>query len=182
MNILVIDGNPQAEGAYQQYLASVEASLVHRRHHVTRFAVRDKVMADCQRCYGCWVKTPGECLLPDQSEELRRLFVESDVVVLASPLVMGYPTALLQRAIDRLLPLLLPYWESTEHGMRHETRYEKLPNLGLLLQAEADVDSEDLSILNELFTSVARQLGTSLKFIFMMDVPAHEVAYEIHRI
>ncbi len=66
--------------------------------------------------------------------------------------------------------------------MKHEGRYEQLPDLGLLLEAEADVDSEDLSILNELFTGVARQLGTKLKFVFMMDVPAHEVAYEIHRI
>lgn len=182
MNILVIDGNPRAEVPFQEYLASVETSLVHRRHRVTQYAMRDKVVADCQRCYGCWVKSPGECLLPDSSMELRRLFVESDVVVLASPLVMGYPTALLQRAIDRLLPLLLPYWEASEHGMRHEGRYEKLPSLALLVKAEADIDSDDLSILNELFASVARQLGTTLKFIFMMDVPAHEVAYEIHRI
>jgi len=101
---------------------------------------------------------------------------------MASPLLMGYPSALLQRAIDRMIPLLLPYWQSTEKGMRHQARYDQMPKIGLLLGAEEDMDTEDLSIVSALFSGVAHQLCTQLKFVLMNDVPASEVANEIHRI
>jgi multimeric flavodoxin WrbA len=182
MEVLVINGNPDTESQFEEYLRELAVSLEHRRHRVTTLAVREMVIAECQRCFGCWVRTPGECLLPDQSELLRQHFVGSDMVLFASPLLMGYPTALTQKAIDRLLPTLLPYWESTETGVRHERRYDKVPVLGVLLHAREEVDSEDLSILDDLFASIAHQLGTTVKFILFSDIPAHEVAYEIHRL
>lgn len=181
MNVLVIDGYPQG-GSADVYLAEVQKALERKRHQVTVMRLREMVIAECQRCHGCWVQSPGECKLPDESESLRTAFVKSDVAVLASPLLMGYPSALLQRAIDRLVPLLLPYWQSAELGMRHQARHDQMPKLGLLLGPEEDMDTDDISIVHALFDQVAIQLSTQLRFVLMTDVSASEVANEIHRL
>lgn len=183
MRILVIDGNPeQKDSDLEAYVSDLVRSLERRRHAVSVLRLADMVVADCERCFGCWVRTPGTCLLPDESEALRDAVVQSDLVVFCSPLIMGLPSALTHKALDRLQPLLLPYWKTTRGNVLHEPRYDRMPSFALVLKPEDHIDSEDVSIISEIFAREAAELGSTLAFVRLMDVPAHEVAHEIHRL
>ncbi len=133
----------------------------------------------CVGCWDCWVKTPGRCRLPDDQEGLLRRVIEVDRVVFAAPLVMGYPSALLKRSLERFIPLLHPYITLINGECHHHKRYEHYPDLALLLEREADTDDEDLEIVRDLFTRCAVNFHGELKAVTTADQPVEEVCHEL---
>jgi multimeric flavodoxin WrbA len=84
----------------------------------------DRDVRPCTRCMECFAE--GHCSLKDDMPSLIQKFVNSDVVVLATPLYMDMVSGLMKTFIDRLLPLLDPHFEKDERGeYRHTARYER---------------------------------------------------------
>jgi multimeric flavodoxin WrbA len=46
--------------------------------------------------------------MADEIQEISRTTINSDVVLFASPLVMGFVTALRKKNMDRMIPLVHP--------------------------------------------------------------------------
>ena len=62
MKITILNGNPEKENnAFDDYLKDLSDSLESSGHEVTTFTIRDLDIRYCIGCFGCWVKTPGEC-------------------------------------------------------------------------------------------------------------------------
>ncbi len=108
MKITILNGNP-TPSSFDTYLLQVQGSLEGGRHTVTRLDLRDLPLRYCIGCWGCWVKTPGECSSRDASLEMDRAVINADFVLWAAPLKMGFPSALLKMANDKHLPLIHPY-------------------------------------------------------------------------
>jgi len=96
-------------GAFDDYLKRLSDALASDGHAVTVFELREMDIKYCIGCFGCWVKTPGECIVPDESRDVRRAAIHSDLVLWASPVIMGFYSALLKKVTDKFLPLLHPY-------------------------------------------------------------------------
>ncbi len=111
MKVTVLNGNPDADNVhFDDYLKNLSALLESNNHAVTVLRLREMDIRYCIGCFGCWVKTPGECSnAADDTHTIRREFINSNLVLFASPIIMGFTSALLKRAHERLLPLLLPY-------------------------------------------------------------------------
>ena len=105
MKITILNGNPQAS-AFDAYLAQVQSILAAGGHAVTRLELRDLPLRYCVGCWGCWAKTPGECVSRDASLEMDRAVINADFVLWAAPLKMGFPAALLKMAMDKHIPLI----------------------------------------------------------------------------
>jgi hypothetical protein len=118
----------------------------------------------------------------DRSQDVRREYINSDLVLFASPIIMGFTSALLKKANDKLLPLLLPYIELVYNECHHVSRYEKYPMTGLLLEKAADSDEEDVRIISAIYMRNAINLKTTLSFTRLTDDPVEEVANEINSI
>ncbi|MBA7534136.1 hypothetical protein ES705_26382 [subsurface metagenome] len=54
-----------------------------------------------RNCFGCWVRTPGECVAKDDSGLVCRELVRSDLVLFASSVIMGFPEAAHSRMVER---------------------------------------------------------------------------------
>ncbi|RCV65217.1 hypothetical protein C5S53_04795 [Methanophagales archaeon] len=70
---------------------------------------------------------------------------------------MGFPSAVLKIAMDKLIPLLLPYIKLVDNTeCHHEKRYDKeYPLIGLLIEKGDDTDSEDIGIVIDIFVRFA---------------------------
>jgi len=90
---------------------------------VNTLELRSMDLRQCSGCFGCWLKTPGVCATQDQHGQLIRAYLDADVAVLASPLVLGFSSGLLKRAADKLIPILLPYIDASTGECRHFPRY-----------------------------------------------------------
>lgn len=178
MKITILNGNPQP-AAFDEYLDKLTMSFKGVGHHVTRLDLRDMTLRYCVGCWGCWVKTPGECVNRDASLDMDRAVINSDFVLWASPLKMGFPTELLKRALDKHLPLIHPYMVVDQGEAHHMKRYDRYPRVGLLVEKEAGTDARDLQIVTDIHSRTALNFKTRLEFSLTTETQADDL---IHRI
>ena len=133
MKILFINGSG-SESSINSYIHSAIDSLSANGHNARELVLRDMKYSPCKGCFNCWVKTPGTCVYKDDGDTICREFISSDMVVLSSPIFMGYPSALAKNALDRIIPLLHPHLEDFGGEVHHRMRYNKYPQLALLLE------------------------------------------------
>jgi multimeric flavodoxin WrbA len=178
MKITLLNGNP-ATSAFDAYLVQLQSALETGGHSVIRLDLRDLPLRYCVGCWGCWVKTPGECVSRDASLELDRAVINSDFVLWAAPLKMGFPAALLKMALDKHLPLIHPYIAVVQNEAHHLKRYVRYPRVGLLVEKEADTDQRDLQIISDIHCRTALNLKTRLEFSLTTETPVADVARHI---
>jgi hypothetical protein len=84
----------------------------------------------CTGCFGCWVKTPGRCVLNgDSGQAFLESFVRADLVILGGDTPYGSFALPIKAALDRALPCLLPYFRRFRDEMHHVPRYPRLPRI-----------------------------------------------------
>jgi multimeric flavodoxin WrbA len=178
MKITILNGNPQPS-AFDAYLAQVQAALETDGHVVTCLDLRDLPLRYCVGCWGCWAKTPGECVSQDASLSIDRAVINSDFTLWAAPLKLGFPAALLKMAMDKHIPLIHPYMVVDQGEAHHLKRYARYPRLGLLVEKEADTDERDLQIVTDLYCRTALNMKTRLEFSLTTETPVLDVTRRI---
>jgi multimeric flavodoxin WrbA len=178
MKITILNGSPQP-ATFDTYLAQLAAALKSAGNAVTQIDLRDIPLRHCVGCWGCWVKTPGQCSSQDASIEMDRAVIQSDFTLWAAPLKMGFPSELLKMALDKHLPLIHPYMEVAYGEAHHLKRYARYPRVGLLLEKEPTTDERDLQIVRDIHCRTAINFKTRLEFAFTTETPAVEIANRI---
>lgn len=108
----------------------------------------DRTLHCCIGCFGCWVKTPGECVIRDDMAEINRLYINSDAVVFLSPVVFGQFGVNMKNVIDRILPRLLPFFINKADGSTaHPFRYTKNPEQ-FFIGYGSGLSEEDIQLFN----------------------------------
>ncbi|MFP4482998.1 MAG: flavodoxin family protein [Thermovirgaceae bacterium] len=172
MRITILNGNSDRENSFfETYLEDVHKHLESRKHSVSHRRLRELDIKPCRGCFGCWLKTPGLCVVPDDTDLLRRDIVQSDLVLLASPLKMGFISALLRRAVEKMIPLVLPHLKIVNGEFHHRVRYNHLPVMAGLVQEEGDTTAEDLDIMKNIFLRNALNLGTEFNGLLLTSSP-----------
>ena len=178
MKVTILNGNPEPS-AFDAYLAQVKSALQAEGHAVTQLDLRSIPLRYCIGCWGCWVKTPGECISRDASLEMDRAVINADFVLWAAPLKMGFPSELLKRANDKHLPLIHPYMVVDQSEAHHRKRYARYPRVGLLIEKEARTDERDLQIVSDIYCRTALNFKTRLEFCLTTEVPAADLVRRI---
>jgi len=180
MNITILNGNPdERDSDFDRYLADLTRILQTQGYTVTALTLREMDIRSCNGCFGCWIKTPGECFSPDDGHLIRQAMIRSDFTLWASPLRMGFPSARLKMIMDKSIPLIHPYFVVENNEAHHRPRYDHYPRLGLLLSAEADTTADDVSIVSDIFSRTALNMKSRLEFALMTDQPVETVAQAI---
>jgi len=121
-------------------------------------------------------------VVKDDTREIRRQYIHSDLVLFASPVIMGFTSALLKRVHERFLPLLHPYFELVDGEVHHLARYDKYPLMALLLEKGENTDEEDIKIISDIYIRDAINFKTSFCFTRFTSDPIEEVTNEINSI
>jgi len=180
MKIVILNGNPESAGnLFEENLNKLCSSLETKGIEVNHIRLRNHNVMSCTGCWGCWVKTPGECLIQDDSKVIRREVILADLLIFASPLIMGFTSALLKITQDKLIPLVLPYIELVDDECHHVKRYEKYPKLGLIYAREPETDQEDIQIVTDIYKRLAINLRSELMFSKSIEEPLEELIHEI---
>ena len=81
-----------------------------------------KKVAPCVGCFGCWVKTPGRCVIRDDAPQIYPLIARSRRVLYVSRVVFGSwappVKAMLERSLPIQQPFLRPHMGETHHVQR----------------------------------------------------------------
>lgn len=183
MKTTILNGNPNpGNTAFDGYLGNLKVDMESRGHLVVVCTLRELEIKHCIGCFGCWVKTPGECFVKDDSATIRKEYINSDLVLFASPVIMGFTSALLKKVHEKFLPLIHPYFELVNGEVHHLPRYDKYPLMALLLEKGADCDQDDIDIITDIYRRDAINLKTNFSFMGLTSQSVQEVANEIDHI
>ena len=129
MKALILDGTRVEE----TFLDGVHQTLVRRLAaagcEVRPMALREMEVHHCVGCFGCWVQTPGECMIDDGARDVARAFIASDLVVFFTPVTFGGYSSELKKALDRIICLVSPFFDRFDGEVHHQPRYARYPRL-----------------------------------------------------
>ncbi len=166
MKIVILDGKldttPNSFTTY--YIEDVKNELAEKGHELSHFVLKDLDIHHCIGCWGCWVKTPGQCVFDDISRDINREIINADFLLFATPLVMGFASHELKRKMDRIIPLIHPYMIVTQGEFHHRARYDRYPLVGLLMHPEASDTDQDVMNTSEIFARTALNFKSRLAF------------------
>lgn len=163
MNVLMLITREGADDNFSPSLNRYRRALEGEGHAVKTVDIDSLSIRYCTGCWTCWWQTPGRCQFSDGMDNIYRSSMESDLIILASPLVLGFPCAPLKNIQDRLIPLIHPYIELVEGECHHRKRYDRYPELGLFVGLEQDTDEEDLNIIRDIYRRFALNMRSSLR-------------------
>lgn len=75
MRALVMDGCEPAPAGTTGPLASVWDAMEERGWQVETLHLWEMDIALCAGCFGCWVRTPGECVVADAARDVASAFM-----------------------------------------------------------------------------------------------------------
>jgi multimeric flavodoxin WrbA len=75
-------------------------------------------------CFGCWIKTPGKCVIKDGYDNLGLLHGRCSYLIIISQCFYGSYSPFVHNALDRSLPYLLPYFTTKNGETHHKFRYD----------------------------------------------------------
>jgi len=176
MKITIMDGAREGDDSFDRYMEKLVLALKESQNGLDYFKLRD---LEIKQCIGCWVKTPGECVVPDSTKDIRRSAVNSDLLIFASPLVLGFTTAILKKAIDKMIPIIHPYLSIREGEIHHRKRYRKYPLLGVIVEEEKDTNDTDIEIAKEIYRRLSINMASKVAFFCSTSRSVEEVAHEI---
>ena len=145
MNAFLLNGAPAVGDATDVVAAATAGMLGGAGWDVRTATLRDLTVADCTGCFGCWLKTPGECVIDDDGRAIAAAFVASDLAFYVTPISFGGYGSLLKSAVDRMVPLVSCFFQKIDGEVHHRPRYGRYPNflaIGVLrdgCEAEGDV-------------------------------------------
>lgn len=183
MNVIVLNGNPELENqVFDHYLEELADKLETSGHPTEILVLREFDAGYCTDCWSCWLKTPGLCIFKDDSHLVCRKVIHSDLVVFASPIIMGYYSALLKKFTDKMIPLLHPYFAVVQGEVHHRIRYPRkdYPLGGLLLEKTPSSDQEDIEIISATQSRTMINFKSKNVFTKLTDDPIEEIVNEIN--
>lgn len=77
----------------------------------------------CAGCFGCWTKSPGQCVIPDRGRELCSLLARADKFTIVSRCHYGGFSPDVKAVLDRFIGHVLPWFRIIGGEMHHVPRY-----------------------------------------------------------
>jgi multimeric flavodoxin WrbA len=158
MNALILNGSENSTSILNMVSDYLEDALKENGYDVDVMTLRNEKIEGCLGCFGCWLKTPGECIIQDAGSDLPKRVIQSDLVFLLSPITFGMYSHQLKKALDRFpCPILLPFFAKIDGEYHHSKRYDKYPLIvavGVL--PNRDEESE------KTFTTLVERNGVNL--------------------
>ena len=141
MKALILDGTKSSNDESTKIFNLMLEELNKLNWEVISIALEDINIGYCTGCFGCWVQTPGECVIKDYEENVVKDMVHSDLIIYLTPIVFGGYSSILKKALDRQIGRVLPYFVKINGEVHHSKRYEKqqsLLSIGLLDKHDAE--------------------------------------------
>jgi multimeric flavodoxin WrbA len=120
----------------------------------------------CVGCYGCWIKTPGVCIIKDGYQNLGQLFSKSNDVIVISKCVYGGYSPFIKNIWDRSISYLLPYFIKKNNETHHTMRYGNAFNLTVHFYADSDICPNEKDTAQKLIKANCVSYGTTPQIYF----------------
>lgn len=96
----------------------------------------------CLGCFGCWIKTPGQCVIKDEYSNIGQLLSRCDELILISKCTYGGFSPFIKNVLDRAISYISPYFVTRNGEMHHKRRYDNVISISAYFYGEDITQSE----------------------------------------
>ena len=108
----------------------------------------------CIGCFGCWVKTPGKCVIHDGYENTGIDMSKCTELILVSRCCYGSVSPFVKMVQDRAISYINPDFVMRKGKMHHKRRYDNVINLTAYFYGE-NITEEEKETCKELVSANA---------------------------
>jgi len=90
---------------------------------VILFSAKPRVKP-CVGCFGCWIKTPGRCVIKDRCWDSPAMMAAGRELILVSRNVYGGFSPEVKAVLDRSIGYMMPFFRYVGSEMHHTARYD----------------------------------------------------------
>jgi multimeric flavodoxin WrbA len=173
MNITILNGNPNRQNhEFDRYLDLYRVKMHNTGHYIRSFILREMKITDLRSADTTYSMDNKET--PDDFRYILHSLDETDLLVIASPLELGFLSVLTKMVMDRLTRVLQPSDKNPAAWMGGNTGISRLPIMGMIMQKEADTNEQDLLINQLSGERIAANIHTVLDFCITTDTGVSE--------
>ncbi len=150
MKILALNSSPRTGGQSKTELMlnHLVEGMQDAGAEVEVVNLHEKKINYCIGCFTCWTKTPGKCLhKDDMTKELFPKWLESDLVVYATPLYNYTLNAEMKAFMERTIPFLEPFFEQEGDRSAHPLRHS--PPAAVVLSVAGFIEMSVFGLLSQ---------------------------------
>ncbi len=96
----------------------------------------------CIGCFGCWIKTPGSCVIRDKYGDMGEYLSKSEEVIIISKCCYGGFSPFVKNILDRSISYMHPDFVIKNGEMHHKRRYKNIIDLNVYFYGENIAEKE----------------------------------------
>lgn len=127
----------------------------------------------CNGCFGCWIKTPGKCVLKDGYENMGADLAQADEVVIISRCCYGGYSPFVKNVLDRSISYMLPFFEIVDDEAHHQKRYEHEFKFSVYFYGE-NLSDEEKRVAEAMVKSNCVNLQVKDSSVSFLEVPVQK--------
>lgn len=110
--------------------------------HDDKIISKDNKIHKCMGCFGCWVRTPGQCVIKDEFQKMGEWIASADKVVIISRCVYGSYSPFVKNVLDRSISYIHPYFTKRNGEVHHRSRYHRQQKFEIIFYGEQILSEE----------------------------------------
>lgn len=122
----------------------------------------------CIGCFGCWVKTPGRCVIVDDYQKMGELLAQTDKLTIISRCCFGSYSSFVKNVMDRSISYILPFFEIRKGEMHHQLRYRNHMAMEAIFYG-ADITEEERKTAERLVEANALNLNGEVQRVAFVN-------------
>ena len=122
----------------------------------------------CMGCFGCWLKTPGRCVIPDEYQRMGELAAKAEELTIISKCSFGSYSSFVKNVLDRSISYVLPFFEIREGEMHPRKRYDNQFLMRVIFYG-SDITEEEKETAKELVKANAVNLHGKVKEVLFVE-------------
>ena len=128
----------------------------------------------CTGCFGCWVKTPGRCVIHDGYENTGIQLGKCTELILISQCCYGSVSPFVKAVLDRAISYVHPDFVLRKGQMHHKRRYQNVITLSAYFYGEHITESEKKTARKLLQSNAVNYDGAVKEICFYQKIKEME--------
>ena len=160
MKVLILNGSPRKQRSVTgKLLASIADGLKDGGAAIREFNLCSMKISPCSACFSCMHRTPGECAIRDDMEEIYSHLKTADILVVGTPVYVDGMSAQTKAVMDRSIACLQPFLTKDHSGrIRHPFNW-RMPARFMLVSTSGFPEVETFGPLIAGFRAGAANFG-----------------------
>ena len=129
-------------------------------------------IAGCVGCFGCWVKTPGKCVIRDDAVSVYPLIARSKRVLYVTRLQYGSYAVPMKTMLERAIPIQQAFIRLLDGETHHVQR--NVQEKDAVIIAYGDIPAEERTVFERLVSRNAKNMlfrSHRIRYVSLEELP-----------